>query len=161
MDQVVPSQVVVLVRHGEAKPSDEDPKKPLSDAGREHVVRVATLVAGVGPLLEEIRHSGKARARQTAEVFGEVVGVSREGIREVSGLNPNDNVRTVAEGLEAEGRSVALVGHLPFMGRLASLMLSGDAQALELLFGDAGCMVLGRTEGGWRLVGFLNHGLGA
>jgi phosphohistidine phosphatase len=159
MAHSLPSQVVVLVRHGDARPKDEDPTKSLSNAGREHVKLVSSLVAAVGPMLDEVRHSGKARARQTAEVFADVVGVAREYVREESGLSPNDDVKVVADQLEAEGRSVAIVGHLPFMNRLASLLLCGDPQQLDLHFDDAGCMVLGRTEGGWRLVGFLNHDL--
>jgi phosphohistidine phosphatase len=159
MDQVAPSQVVVLVRHGEAKTKDADPKKSLSDAGRENVVKVSGLVAGIGPSLEEIRHSGKERARQTAEVFAEVAGIAQERIREVAGLKPNDDVGAVAKQLDEQGRSVALVGHLPFLGRLMSLLLSGDSQALDIRFGDAGCSILRRTETGWRLEGLINHEL--
>jgi phosphohistidine phosphatase len=159
MDQSLPSQVVVLVRHGEAKTKDVDPKKSLSEAGREHVVQVSGQVAGIGPSLEEIRHSGKVRAQQTAEVLAEVVGVAPERVREVDGLRPNDDVGAVARQVDEEGRSLALVGHLPFMGKLASLLLTGDPGRLDLRIGDAGCLILRRSEDGWRLEGFFNHDL--
>jgi phosphohistidine phosphatase len=155
----LPTQVVVLVRHGDAMSEEQDPKRPLSAAGREHVEKVADLVAGLSLYLEEVRHSGKDRARETAEIFATRVGVAPDRVREVSGLKPKDDVEVVAEELEKEGRSVALVGHLPFMGLLASRLLSGDARHLDFRFGDAGCLVVSRAEGGWRLEGFVNHDL--
>ena len=156
MEGSMPLQVVVLVRHGDAMSKEEDPRRPLSAAGREHVEKVAGLVAGIGLDLEEIRHSGKERARETAEIFAERVGATPDQVREASGLNPKDDVDVVAEQLETEDRSVALVGHLPFMGLLASRLLSGDSERVQLRFQDAGCLVVARVEGGWRLDGFVN-----
>jgi len=154
-----PAQVVMLVRHGAAMSKEEDPRRSLSAVGREHVERVAGCLAGIGSDLEEVRHSGKQRARETAEIFAARVGVTPERVREANGLNPNDDVDVVAKELEREGRSVALVGHLPFMGRLASRLLSGSAERLRMRFADAGCLVVTRIEGGWRLDGFFNHDL--
>jgi phosphohistidine phosphatase len=131
----------------------------LSAIGREHVEKVAGLVAGIGLELKEVRHSGKERARETAEIFAERVGVTPDRVREASGLNPKDDVEVIAEQLKTEGRSVALVGHLPFMGRLASRLLSGDSERVQLRFQDAGCLLVTRVEGGWRLDGFVNHEL--
>jgi phosphohistidine phosphatase SixA len=44
------------------------------------------------------------------------------------GLAPNDPVVPVARWLRAETeyQSLALVGHMPFLGRLASLLVVGD-----------------------------------
>ena len=159
MEGSTPLQVVVLVRHGDAMSKEKDPRRPLSAIGREHVEKVAGLVAGIGLELEEVRHSGKERARETAEIFAERVGVTPDRVREASGLNPKDDVEVIAEQLETEGRSVALVGHLPFMGLLASRLLSGDAERVQLRFQDAGCLLVTRVEGGWRLDGFVNHEL--
>jgi phosphohistidine phosphatase len=159
MEGSMPLQVVVLVRHGDAMSKEEDPRRPLSAIGREHVEKVAGLVAGIGLELKEVRHSGKGRARETAEIFAEGVGVTSVRVREASGLNPKDDVEVIAEQLKTEGRSVALVGHLPFMGRLASRLLSGDSERVQLRFQDAGCLLVTRVEGGWRLDGFVNHEL--
>lgn len=159
MDANLPSQVVVLVRHGHAMSEEEDPRRPLSSTGREQVAKVAGLVAGIGFELEEIRHSGKERARETADIFAARVGVAAERVREASGLKPKDDVEVIAQELESEGRSVALVGHLPFMGLLASRLLSGDRGRIQPRFGDAGCLVAVRVEGGWRLDQFINHDL--
>jgi phosphohistidine phosphatase len=159
MDGSPPSQFVVLVRHGDAMSEEQDPRRPLSAAGREHVDQVAGLVAGLSLEIEEVRHSGKERARETAEIFAARVGVAPERVREVTGLKPKDDVGVVAEELESEGRSMALVGHLPFMSLLASRLLSGDPKCLRFRFGDAGCLLVTRVEGGWRLEEFINHDL--
>jgi phosphohistidine phosphatase len=159
MDLSAPSQVVVLVRHGDAMSEEEDARRPLSAAGREHVEMVAGLVAGIGLELEEIRHSGKERARETAELFAERVGVTFDCVREASGLKPRDDVEAIAAELQEENRSVALVGHLPFMGLLASRLLSGDAGRLRLRYQDAGCLLMSRVKDGWRLDAFINHDL--
>ena len=159
MDASLPSQFVVLVRHGDALSEEEDPRRPLSAAGREQVEKVAGSLAGLSLDLEEVRHSGKERARETAEIFASRVGVAPERVREVSGLKPKDDVEVVADELENAGRSVALVGHLPFMGLLASRLLSGDATRQQFRFGDAGCMVVSRMEVGWKLEEFINHDL--
>jgi phosphohistidine phosphatase len=159
MDEGLPSQVVVLMRHGHAMSEEDDPRRPLSSTGREQVAKVGDLVAGIGLELEEIRHSGKERARETADIFAARVGVAPERVREASGLKPKDDVGVIAEELESGGRSVALVGHLPFMGLLASRLLCGDAGHLRFRFGDAGCLLVTRVEGGWRLDEFINHEL--
>lgn len=159
MDGSTPPQVVVLVRHGDAMNEEEDRRRPLSAVGRKHVEKVAGLLACFGLELGEVRHSGKERARETAEIFADRIGVKPDRVREAGGLNPKDDVEVIAGQLETEGRSVALVGHLPFMGLLASRLLSGDAGRVRFRFQDAGCMLVARVEGGWRLDGFINHEL--
>jgi phosphohistidine phosphatase SixA len=50
-----------------------------------------------------------------------------------------------------------LVGHLPFLGRLASTLLVGDPDRLSTRFADAGVMVLCRVGGGWRIEAVASH----
>jgi phosphohistidine phosphatase len=138
---------------------EQNPQRPLSDAGREHVEKVAGLVARLGLGLEEVRHSGKERARETAEIFAARNGVATEHVIEVQGLKPKDDVVPVVDELETGRRSVALVGHLPLMGLLASRLLSGDEARLQCRFGDAGCMVVVRAQEGWQLEELVNHDL--
>ena len=78
-------QKVVLVRHGDAVSKLEDPGRPLSELGREHAESTAVWLAGLRLELDELRHSGKERARQTAEIFARRLGVSDDKIRAVSG----------------------------------------------------------------------------
>jgi len=58
-----------LVQHGEAKPETEDPERSLTAHGAEIVEQMAGWAARMGIKLDEIRHSGKRRAEQTATIF--------------------------------------------------------------------------------------------
>jgi phosphohistidine phosphatase len=147
----------LLIRHGEAMSARENSRRPLSPAGREHVAKVADRVKSLGIDVEEILHSGKARARETAEIFAARAGVAVDRVRAVGGLKPGDDVEVIADRLEADGRSLALVGHLPFMGLLASRLLSGDSAQLSFHFDDAACLVASRVDGEWQLEEFINH----
>src|ERR671919_59444 len=71
-----------LVQHGEAKSEAEDPDRPLTDRGADQVRQVATLAGAAGlVMVERVVHSGKTRARQTAETWGGGVGVPIEKSR--------------------------------------------------------------------------------
>ena len=84
-----------LVRHGEATSKEEDPERPLTKVGRSNVVRIADWAASIGIRVDEIRHSGKLRAEQTAEIFSECLNAAPP--RVVSGLAPNDDVTLIGE----------------------------------------------------------------
>lgn len=143
-----------LVRHGEAKADMEDPTRPLSDRGREEVRRVARYAAILGLVVAEIRHSGKLRARQTAEILAEHLA-PRLGIRQIDGLSPGDEPDRVRAELEAAGEPFMLVGHLPHLSRLVSALVLGDSKA-EIIWPDAGAMVcLAKTDRGFRLLWVL------
>src|SRR6516225_11720817 len=126
-----------LVQHGEAKPESEEPERPLTDRGAETVRRMAAWAAQVGLKVDQIRHSGKRRAEQTAALLGERLNPA-QGVIAVDGLQPNDDVRPVAEAIQAEPAAVMLVGHLPHLSRLANLLLTGDPDSTVLRFQMAG-----------------------
>ena len=58
-----------LVHHGEAVPPGVDPQRPLSEGGSASVEQVAEKAAMQGAKPAVVWHSGKLRARQTAEAF--------------------------------------------------------------------------------------------
>src|SRR5262245_49775531 len=77
-----------LVRHGEAKPESEDPERSLTDRGEETVRRMAAWGAQVGLRVDQIRHGGKRRAEQTADLLGARLNPA-QGVIAVEGLKPN------------------------------------------------------------------------
>lgn len=115
-----------LVRHGEAKSKAEDPQRSLTERGRGEVQRVAAFAAKAGLKVSQIRHSGKRRAEETASILAAHLSPS-EGVLAVPGLAPLDDVRPIAQALQKETAPLMLVGHLPFMDRLAGLLVTGDA----------------------------------
>jgi phosphohistidine phosphatase len=118
---------VYLVRHGEPTSEAENPQRPLSARGREDVQRVSAAAGRMGLRPVEIRHSGKCRAAQTAEIFAGALGL-RAAVVEARGLAPNDDVEPIAAALAAVAHPMMLVGHLPFLSRLTSLLLVGDPE---------------------------------
>ncbi len=61
---------IILVRHGQSTSTIENPERPLAIAGRQHAEQMASWLERCGYEVEEIVHSSKLRARQTAKIFG-------------------------------------------------------------------------------------------
>jgi len=143
---------VYLVQHGKALGKEENPDRPLTDEGREEVRRVADRLAPMGLTVGRIVHSGKTRARQTAEILAQAVQSPTEAA-EREGLSPNDPVDPIAYQLQDTADDVMIVGHLPFLGRLVSRLLGADADAGLVTFFNGGVVALERTPAGaWTLV---------
>jgi phosphohistidine phosphatase len=139
---------VYLVQHGAAHPKDVDPSRALTERGLQETQRVAALAARLNLDVYQIRHSGKTRAEQTAAVLGEALSPAG-GVVKVPGLAPKDDVRPVAEALARESQAVMLVGHLPFLTRLAGLLLTGDPGRAVIKFRHAGIVCLTREDDCW------------
>jgi phosphohistidine phosphatase len=139
-----------LVQHGEAESKAEDPSRPLTGRGAEAVEQMAVFAARTGVEVDEVRHSGKLRAKQTAEILGGPLEPAN-GVNAVLGLDPNDDAHAMAEALQREGGRLMLVGHLPFLSRLAGVLVAGDADAPAVRFRNAGIVHLVREGGRWSV----------
>ena len=140
-----------LVRHGEAKPKEVDRERHLSERGAKDVGKVGAFLKGRGLSVDAIWHSGKARAAETARILASALDV-KKGVIEHDGLAPNDPVGPVAKEIKKADADLMIVGHLPFMGRLASVLLAGDDGAGVVEFHTSGLVCLARTdEGGWAI----------
>jgi phosphohistidine phosphatase len=140
-----------LVQHGAAKAEAEDPARPLSDDGRRTVQQMADYLSGLGPCIDLVEHSTKLRARQTAEILASLLHPS-EGIREVVGISPNDDIAPMREHLHTETRNLMLVGHLPYLARLVSQLLGVEKDRTVVDFQMGGVVRLDRNVGGeWTL----------
>jgi len=140
-----------LVQHAEANREEEDPDRPLSEKGVQDISRVAAYAAHLDAKIEKIFHSKKLRARQTAGILFENLKPLK-GISEIDGLSPLDDVNIWAERLKGLQEDVILVGHLPHLARLASLLLSGDADKNIVSFRMGGIVCLQKDNSGiWSL----------
>ena len=130
-----------LMQHGVAVPEEEDPERPLSEAGQEGVQKVVERARAAGVRIDLCLHSGKRRAEQTALALA--IGLDIPQVRLRDGLNPSDEVGPFAQGLQDEvAGSIAVVGHLPFLDRLASLLVAGDESSQVVRFQNAGLVKL-------------------
>ena len=146
---------VYLVQHGIAASADVDPQRGLNDEGRSDVERIAQVAAGYNVHVEAIWHSGKTRAVQTAEIFAQHLKPA-SGIEKKDGMNPNDAVDKIAVHLKPESE-IMLVGHLPFMEKLASYLVTGESELLIFKAQNGGilCLDQGANTQRW----FIKWGL--
>jgi phosphohistidine phosphatase len=142
---------VYLVRHAEAVSKDMALDRPLSDEGREQAAAVAAITKQMRVEVTRIQHSGKIRARQTAEILARALAPAK-GVEAVSGMAPTDDVKPMAEKLDDTVEPLMLVGHLPFMERLAGHMLTGDADQVVVSFTTAAIVCLEKADQRWQLI---------
>ncbi len=130
-----------LVQHGKSLSKEQDPEQGLSQEGYADVNRIAGVAAGYGVRPAAIRHSGRKRARQTAEIFAEVLRGDMSKTEPVSDIGPLDDVTAVANTLKT-GDNLMLVGHLPFMERLTGFLITGSTERLIFKFQNGGIVCL-------------------
>jgi phosphohistidine phosphatase len=141
-----------LVQHGEAKSEVEDPERSLTAKGEGEVRGVSKKATGLNIRPSKLYHSGKLRARKTAEIIADALKIPDLPIQAVQGLNPNDNVRPWAERILKEREDLMLVGHLPFLEKLTSLLLCGNEMARLVLFRYGAIVCLDQKEDeGWAV----------
>ena len=141
--------MIVLVHHAEAVGPDVDPMRPLSEAGRTAATRLAAEAAARGVQPDHVWHSGKLRARQTAELFRRACNPLAP-FAAVRGLQPEDPPAWICDELTEETRSILLVGHMPHLDRLLRLMLHGDRAGGAAGFPLHGCVALERNAERWK-----------
>jgi len=137
-----------LMQHGEAMAQNEHPERPLTDRGKLDVENVAAFLARAGVHIDAIRHSGKRRVAETANLVAPYVH-AQEAVTAISGLNPNDAVEPLADQLRHETLVLMLVGHLPFLSRLTSYLLCGDLAHTLVQFQTGGVVCLEQQEDAW------------
>ena len=144
---------VYLVRHAFAGHADaarwpDDAKRPLTTDGIRRFRAAAAGLHVIAPDAARVLSSGYARAWQTAELLREVAKWPEP--EECSALEAGQPVRGALDALrDCAGESVALVGHEPFLSRLASLLCAGHEDTLRLKLKKGG-VVLIRIEAGIR-----------
>ena len=141
---------VYLVQHGEAKRKEDDPERPLTEKGKDDVRKIAAFLSQSDVRVHQIRHSGKKRAEETALILGDYLSPP-SGVRIVQGLTPNDDVMPVAETLQLETEPVMIVSHLPYLMRLASVLITGNEEKAVVQFKMGGCIRLDKENGTWTV----------
>lgn len=132
-----------LMQHGEATTEAENPERPLTDAGRAAVQRVSARARAAGVQVGVCVHSGKLRAEETARLLAGQLGGTADVLAR-AGLAPKDAVAPTAQWLQAitEHDAMAVIGHLPFLDRLASLLVAGDEEVQVVRFRMGGLVKL-------------------
>ncbi len=114
-----------LVQHAMPVSKDIDPGRPLSPEGEKDISKMAEFLRASDHTVSRILHSGKMRARQTAEILAEALLISGE-VETTDGINPNDPVQYFSLRAHKFEHDTMIVGHMPFMAKMVSYMVTGN-----------------------------------
>ncbi len=146
---------IYLVQHGLALSKEEDPNRALSQEGRKQTEKVADYLQKMGINVQEINHSGKTRAEETAGIFAD--RLTNGVIRKLDGMNPKDDVILLAASLNNE--NAMYVGHLPQVSKLTSYLLANNEEAEIVKFTNSGVVCLEHGNNGYYLNWYLTPSL--
>jgi phosphohistidine phosphatase len=113
--------VLYLVHHGDAVGPEVDPRRPLSEHGRKRVVHLAAEAAARGAHPSVVWHSGKLRARQTAEEYWRACNALAT-FSATRDLQPEDAPQWIRDRLRGETRDILIAGHYPHLPGLLTLL---------------------------------------
>jgi len=138
--------LIYLIRHAIAVPHGtpgvEEHDRPLTPDGVRKMHRNIRGLLRLGVKFDEIWTSPLVRARQTAELLADDMHF-RKTIHDVDDLRPGADFTLLAHALGELGpkRRLALVGHEPDLGELATWLLTGlRSSAIQFKKGGAACI---------------------
>ena len=135
-----------LVQHGEAKPKEEDSERPLTEKGLVDITRTADWISIRSDVtVFVIAHSGKRRAEQSAAILAARLNPPR-GCFKVNDLEPKADPNVWRDRANLMENDLMLVGHMPHLGRLASLLLTGSPDQSPVSFIHAGVVCLQKDD---------------
>lgn len=143
---------LLLIRH--ARAGDQDPDRwpddrlrPLTNLGREIHAQASRALARLECAPDAVLTSPWVRAVQTAELMVEEMEIEREAVR-CEALATDVDIAAIGEQIASLGnaQTVALVGHEPWLGQLASTLLTRVPDAMTIDFPKSGILGLEVTE---------------
>lgn len=147
-----------LVQHGQAATKEVDPERSLTAQGKQDIERLAEFLKKADLRVERVLHSGKLRARQTAELLADVIAPGLAP--ETSGLlNPNDNPKAFDWQSESWDRDILVVGHLPFLAKLVAHLVAEDENRPVAAFQPGSLVCLERIDGHWQIAWMIRPDL--
>ena len=138
-----------LVHHGVAVGPEEDARRPLSAVGLASAARVAAKAAALGAKPDVVWHSGKLRAKQTAQEFWRACNALAE-FSASRDLQPDDAPQRIRDRLRAETRDIAIAGHFPHLPRLLALLVTGGEAGVDFPVNGIVALVTDDEGETWR-----------
>ena len=133
--------MLYLVQHGKSLSKEIDPDRRLSEEGIKETYQMAIFLKRNRVTVSKIIHSGKHRARMTAEILGRNLGVKE--VSEASGLAPLDDPKPWANKLRRIDEDIMIIGHLPHLSILTSLLLNVNTEVVEFRYSGILCLERG------------------
>jgi phosphohistidine phosphatase len=134
-----------LMQHGKPVSKEEDPQRKLSSQGIDEVKKVAKFLGEKGIVVDSIIHSGKVRARQTAEIVATRLNPGKQP-QERNNISPMDDTKILADDIKEMKNDLMIVGHLPYLARLSSFLIIGATSLPVVTFKQGGVLCLSRDK---------------
>ena len=137
MQLLIVRHAIAMDREEFAKTGRPDSDRPLTDTGRRRMRKNARGLQRISPRPDLIATSPWLRAADTARVIVETLGVER--METVDAMIPDNHPRELAAWLNErkDVPTIAVVGHEPHVGELASWLLGGSGSSVEFKKGAA------------------------
>ena len=148
MDDTRPVKLY-LVHHGVAVGPEEDARRPLSAVGRAGAARVAAKAAALGAKPDVVWHSGKLRAKQSAQEFWRACNALAE-FSASRDLQPDDPPQWMRDRLRGESRDILIAGHFTHLPRLLSLLVTGGEAVVDFPVNGIVALVTDDEGETWR-----------
>ncbi len=139
--------LILLVRHALAADRDDaqfplDADRPLVAKGKRTQARMSRRLARLGYAPSVVFSSPWKRAWQTAGILARETGAGKKQRVACPALAQDTNLAAIAEAVGARppDEIIALVGHEPWLGEIASVLLTGSASRLSIRFEKSGVM---------------------
>jgi len=141
-----------LVQHGEAYSKSDDPERPLTEKGKSDANRLAVFLRQANVKVDHVVHSGKLRAKQTAERLVNAIATGKK-IEIHDGINPNDDPVNFSLSLKELPGDSLIVGHMPFLSGLVAHLIVGDTLSLITNYtpGSVACLEFTAVNNNWSL----------
>ena len=140
-----------IMRHGTAEnasPDGDDAKRRLTPSGKEKIREAANGMRALRLAFDLVLTSPLVRAVETAGTVAEALGAvaAPEVLEALAAGNAPAELATALRHFR-DRNDVLIVGHEPSLSRLASLFLTGSAEAMRIRLKQGGCIALEFPEG--------------
>lgn len=142
---------IFFAQHGLALDKIANPDRPLSKVGIEQTSAIAQQIHASDITVSQIFHSGKLRARQTAEIFAKHLSVT--SVTAIDNLSPNDDARLITQNLQTN--DALYVGHLPHLEKLATYLVTGKTEPNIIKFQNSAALCLNKHENNYLIQWYL------
>lgn len=146
-----------LMRHGDAEPFGPDKNRVLSAQGKHDITCLSHFLAPLKINVAHFFHSDKIRAIETASIMSAAIqSASPFVIRQE--LDSMASIQLLVDEIPALEGDTFLVGHMPYMGKLASFLTTGQEHLAHyaILPGTLLCFEGEPYQERWQLTWMLN-----
>lgn len=142
---------LILMQHAKSKSKDEDPERGITETGKDETLKASEYLKLLNFPIDEIWYSTKKRSRETADIVTSV-NKYKNKLSEKDFLSPMDHVKPAVKILNSRKKNIMIVGHLPYLSRLTSALLTGSENFEPVYFVNSGIVTFVHENNSWKIL---------